>query len=379
MAAKIQANVLPNTFPAFPTHREFDIFATMDPAKEVGGDFYDFFLVDDDHLALVMADVSGKGVPASLFMTIAKTLIKNRAQLGESPSEILYNVNNQLCDGNEAELFVTVWLAIIELRTGKGIAANAGHEHPALRRKDGSFELVLYRHAPAVATMEGMRFKEHEFQLNPGDTLFVYTDGVTEATNTKDELFGTQRMLDALNRDPNAAPKKLLDAVRNDIDEFVGAAPQFDDITMMGVKYDGPEDKGPAKLSIDAKTENLDKVLAFAEEQLAKADCPVKAQTQIGVAVEEIFVNIALYAYAPETGKADITFDVDKEKKEAVITFRDKGVAFNPLEKQDPDVTQSAEERQIGGLGIYIVKKTMDQVTYERVNDENVLTIVKKF
>ena len=379
IAAQIQNDMLPRIFPPFPERKDFDIYATMDPAKEVGGDFYDFYLIDDDHLCLVMADVSGKGVPASLFMTIAKTLIKNRAQLGESPSEILYNVNNQLCDGNEAELFVTVWLAIIELSTGKGIAANAGHEHPALRRKDGSFELVLYRHAPAVATMEGMRFKEHEFQLNPGDTLFVYTDGVTEATNTKDELFGTQRMLDALNRDPNAAPKKLLDAVRNDIDEFVGAAPQFDDITMMGVKYDGPEDKGPAKLSIDAKTENLDKVLAFAEEQLGKADCPIKAQTQIGVAVEEIFVNIALYAYAPETGKADITFDVDKEKKEAVITFRDKGVAFNPLEKQDPDVTQSAEERQIGGLGIYIVKKTMDQVTYERVNDENVLTIVKKF
>ncbi len=186
-----------------------------------------------------MADESGKGVPASLFMTIAKTLIKNRAQLGESPSEILYNVNNQLCDGNEAELFVTVWLAIIELSTGKGVAANAGHEHPAIRRKDGSFELVLYRHAPAVATMEGMRFKEHEFQLNPGDTLFVYTDGVTEATNTKDELFGTQRMLDALNKDPNATPKKLLDAVRDDIDEFVGAAPQFDDITMMAFRFSG--------------------------------------------------------------------------------------------------------------------------------------------
>ena len=379
IAAQIQNDMLPRIFPPFPERKDFDIYATMDPAKEVGGDFYDFYLIDDDHLCLVMADVSGKGVPASLFMTIAKTLIKNRAQLGESPSEILYNVNNQLCDGNEAELFVTVWLAIIELSTGKGIAANAGHEHPALRRKDGSFELVLYRHAPAVATMEGMRFKEHEFLLNPGDTLFVYTDGVTEATNTKDELFGTQRMLDALNRDPNAAPKKLLDAVRNDIDEFVGAAPQFDDITMMGVKYDGPEDKGPAKLSIDAKTENLDKVLAFAEEQLGKADCPIKAQTQIGVAVEEIFVNIALYAYAPETGKADITFDVDKEKKEAVITFRDKGVAFNPLEKQDPDVTQSAEERQIGGPGIYIVKKTMDEVKYERTDEENVLTIRKKF
>ncbi len=380
IAAQIQADMLPRIFPPFPERTDFDIYATMDPAKEVGGDFYDFYMLDDDHLCMVMADVSGKGVPASLFMTIAKTLIKNRAQLGEKPAEILYNVNNQLCDGNDAELFVTVWLAIIELSTGKGVAANAGHEHPAIRRKDGSFELVLYRHAPAVATMEGIRFKEHEFQLHPGDSLFVYTDGVTEATNLNDELFGTQRMLDALNKDPNAIPKFLLQNVRDDIDEFVGSAPQFDDITMMGLKYTGPEKKNEtARLTIDAKTENLEQVLAFTEEQLTKADCPVKAQTQIGVAVEEIFVNIALYAYAPETGKADITIDIGENPKEAVITFRDKGIPFDPLAKEDPDVSQSAEERQIGGLGIYIVKKTMDEVEYRRENDENILTIWKKF
>ena len=380
IAAQIQADMLPRIFPPFPERNDFDIYAIMDPAKEVGGDFYDFYMLDDDHLCMVMADVSGKGVPASLFMTIAKTLIKNRAQLGEKPAEILYNVNNQLCDGNDAELFVTVWLAIIELSTGKGVAANAGHEHPVIRRKDGNYEMVLYRHAPAVATMEGIRFKEHDFQLNPGDSLFVYTDGVTEATNINDELFGTQRMLDALNKNPNANPKELLQNVRDDIDEFVGNAPQFDDITMMGLKYDGPEQRyETANLTIDAKTENLDQVLAFAEEQLAKAECPIKAQTQIGVAVEEIFVNIALYAYAPETGKADITIDIGQNPKEAVITFRDKGVAFNPLEKEDPDVTQSAEDRQIGGLGIYIVKKTMDEVTYAREGDENVLRIRKEF
>ena len=380
IAAQIQADMLPRIFPPFPDRTDFDIYATMDPAKEVGGDFYDFYMLDDDHLCMVMADVSGKGVPASLFMTIAKTLIKNRAQLGEKPAEILYNVNNQLCDGNDAELFVTVWLAIIELSTGKGVAANAGHEHPAIRRKDGSFELVLYRHAPAVATMEGIRFKEHEFQLHPGDSLFVYTDGVTEATNLNDELFGTQRMLDALNRDPEAMPRQMLQAVRDDIDAFVGTAPQFDDITMMGLKYNGSEKQNnTARLTIDAKTENLEKVLGFTEEQLTKADCPVKQLTQIGVAVEEIFVNIAMYAYGDKTGKADIFIDIGENPREAVITFRDKGMAFNPLAKEDPDVSQSAEERQIGGLGIYIVKKTMDQVEYRRENDENILTIWKKF
>ena len=240
VATQIQADMLPRIFPAFPERNEFDLYASMNPAKEVGGDFYDFFLIDDDHIGLVMADVSGKGVPAALFMVIAKTLIKNRAQMGGSPSQVLAYANDQLGEGNEAELFVTVWFAIIEISTGKGIAANAGHEHPALRRKDGKFELVKYRHSPAVATMDGITFKEHEFKLNPGDSLYVYTDGVTEATRSDDELFGVDRMLDSLNKNPDADPKTMLETVRADIDEFVGTAPQFDDITMLGFKYMGP-------------------------------------------------------------------------------------------------------------------------------------------
>ncbi|MBR2275291.1 MAG: SpoIIE family protein phosphatase [Lachnospiraceae bacterium] len=241
VATQIQADMLPRIFPPFPERKEFDLFASMDPAKEVGGDFYDFFLVDDDHIALVVADVSGKGVPAALFMVISKTLIKNRTLMGGSPAEILTYVNNQLCEGNEAELFVTVWLAIIEISTGKGMAANAGHEHPALRRKDGSFELIEYRHSPAVATMEGIRFREHEFELHPGDTLIQYTDGVSEATDSKDELFGNERIVNSLNIEPDAEPKELLHTLRTEIDHFVGDAPQFDDITMLGFKYYGKQ------------------------------------------------------------------------------------------------------------------------------------------
>lgn len=247
VATQIQADMLPSIFPPFPDKKEFDIYATMKPAKEVGGDFYDFFLVDEDHLAMVMADVSGKGVPAALFMVIAKTLIKNRTQMGGSPAQVLADVNEQLCEGNEAELFVTVWMAILELSTGKGVAANAGHEHPVIRRKDGQFELVVYRHSPAVATMEGIRFREHTFELNPGDTLYVYTDGVPEATNAKDELFGTDRLLAALNRRLEGTPKELLEVVQADIDTFVGDAPQFDDITMLGLHYFGqvPREEEP--------------------------------------------------------------------------------------------------------------------------------------
>ncbi len=242
VATQIQADMLPRIFPPYPNRKEFDLYAMMDPAKEVGGDFYDFFLVDDDHLALVMADVSGKGVPAALFMVIAKTLIKNRTMMDcSSPAAILGDVNDQLCEGNDAELFVTVWLAVIEISTGKGVAANAGHEHPALRHADGSFELVVYRHSPAVATMEGMVFREHEFELLPGDTVFVYTDGVTEATDAHDKLFGDERTLVALNENPGAEPKEIIENVMNGINNFVGNEEQFDDITMLCLKYRGVE------------------------------------------------------------------------------------------------------------------------------------------
>ena len=241
MAANIQSSQLPSTFPAFPDRKDFDIHASMTPAKTVGGDFYDFFLVDDDHIALVMADVSGKGIPASLFMMISKLLIQSRVMMGESPAEALSNSNAQLMQNNAAHQFVTVWLAVFDLKTGKGIAANAGHEHPVIRRANGLYELVEYKHNPPVATMKKMKFKDHEFELHPGDSLFVYTDGVAEATNEHDELFGTERMLDALNSDPDASCEQVLNNVMNGINEFVEGAEQFDDITMMSFHYYGPK------------------------------------------------------------------------------------------------------------------------------------------
>ena len=242
MATDIQASQLPRLFPAFPNRPEFDLYASMDPAKEVGGDFYDFFMVDDDHVAMLIADVSGKGVPAALFMMISRILLKSHLQNGESPAEALSRVNNQLCEGNEAEFFVTVWVAVLDYHTGKGIAANAGHEHPALKHAGGEYSLVVYRHAPALGLMEGIPFREHDFSLNPGDNIFVYTDGVPEATNAENELFGPDRMLDALNENPNADPEQTLAIVRRHVDEFVGEAEQFDDLTMLCFTYKGPQD-----------------------------------------------------------------------------------------------------------------------------------------
>lgn len=241
IATQIQASMLPCIFPAFPDRTEFDIYASMDPAKEVGGDFYDFFLIDEDHIALVMADVSGKGVPAALFMVIAKTLLKNTAQSGISPKEVLSQVNTQLCENNEAEMFVTVWLGIMQISTGHMVCANAGHEYPAIRRVGGQYELLHDKHGFVLAGMEGSRYREYEITLEKGDSLFVYTDGVPEATNAENELFGTDRMLEALNQNPDAASEEVIRQVQKAMEVFVKQAPQFDDITMLSMIYKGKE------------------------------------------------------------------------------------------------------------------------------------------
>ena len=239
MARKIQASQIPQNFDSFCGRREISLYANMRPAREVGGDFYDFFMTDDDHVCLVMADVSGKGVPAALLMMISRVLIKTHLQSGESPAQTLFHVNNQLCETNDADFFVTVWLASIQLSTGKGVAANAGHEHPAIRRAGGDYELVIYRHSLPIGAMAESRFREHEFELFPGDSLFVYTDGVAEASDPAGRLFGTGRMLEALNRDADASPRDTLAAMMERIDDFAAEAEQFDDITMMCFRYLG--------------------------------------------------------------------------------------------------------------------------------------------
>lgn len=241
VAAQIQAAMLPRVEPDFSGRSEFELAASMDPAKEVGGDFYDFFFIDDDHLGLVIADVSGKGVPAALFMAISKTVIKNRALFGNvpKPSEVLRDANNQLCEGNEASLFVTVWFGILDLNTGIVTASNAGHEYPAIRQPGGNFELLKDKRGLVLAGMEGMVYTDYEIKLDKGATLFVYTDGVPEATNAQNQLFEFERVEKALNVNAAAAPAELLKIVRGEVDKFVGDAPQFDDLTMLAIKYNG--------------------------------------------------------------------------------------------------------------------------------------------
>ena len=242
LAKRIQTEMLPNIFPPFPDHRDIDLYASMSPAKEVGGDFYDFFFVDDDHLALVMADVSGKGIPAALFMMGAKILLQNLAMSGYRPAEVLKLANDQICGNNREEMFVTVWLGILTLSTGEVTAANAGHEYPVLKRPDGDFELLKDKHSFVVGGYAGIEYKEYTLRMEPGTKLFLYTDGVTEAEDNQERMFGMDRLLEALNRAKDEAPVQILKEVGKSVDDFACGASQFDDLTMLCVHYIGKTD-----------------------------------------------------------------------------------------------------------------------------------------
>ena len=242
VASRIQSDMLPKNFPLFPDRKEFDLYASMTPAKEIGGDFYDVFMMDEDHLCVVMADVSGKGIPAALFMVNAMKTIRARALAGGTPSQILFDVNNMLFEGNKEKMFVTVWLAVITLSTGEVTQANAGHENPVKKGSDGEFTYIRTKHSFVLGGKKNMKYSEDSFTLEKGDTIFIYTDGVTEATDLRGERFYTDRLIEALNEAAGDKPEEILTHVKQKIDEFVDGAPQFDDLTMLAVTYYGKED-----------------------------------------------------------------------------------------------------------------------------------------
>ena len=247
-ASGIQSAMLPNDFPAFPDREDFDLYASMTPAKEVGGDFYDFFLIDEDHLAVLIADVSDKGVPAALFMMASKILLKYRAQQGGNPGEIMNAVNDEICRDNKSRMFVTVWLGIVDLNTGVMTCANAGHEYPFVRGQDGAFRILKDKHGIVLGALEGARYKDYEIQLMPGDAVFVYTDGIPEANNADGEFYGLERMEKALNSAADRDPEGILQGIREAVNAFTGEARQFDDMTMLCLEYKGKSNaKDPTK------------------------------------------------------------------------------------------------------------------------------------
>ena len=375
-AKQIQLSALPTNFPE---DEDYNIYAQMIAAKEVGGDFYDFYKLNDTKVAFLAADVSGKGIPAAMFMMTAKTIIKDLAESGMPVNEIFTRANEKLCENNESGMFVTAWMGILDITTGNLQFANAGHNPPLLKRASGSFEYLKTRAGFVLAGMEGVRYRAGELTLSPGDRLFLYTDGVPEATNTENKLYGEDRLITFMNQNATVDAVTLLPALKSNIDEFVGEAPQFDDITML--MFDFKPKEGGVNMTnkaFPAKVEALSDVLGFVDQTLESYECPMKIQTAICVAIEEVFVNVAHYAYGDGEGDMTLGIGFDTDSREITFRMTDKGIPFDPLKKPDPDITLSAEDREIGGLGIFITKKTMDTVTYAYENGENILTMIKK-
>ena len=369
VAAKIQSSMLPCIFPAFPDRNEFDIYATMDPAKEVGGDFYDFFMVDADHLAFVVADVSGKGVPAALFMVIGKTLIKDHTGLHDDLGEVFTEVNNILCASNSEEMFITAFEGVLNLKTGELRYVNAGHEIPFICRKGGVFEPYKVRAGFVLAGMQGIRYRAGSIQLEPGDKVFQYSDGIPEAINREKAPYGMKRLESVLAKNSEKAPSELLSLVKADVDAFVGDADQFDDITMLCIEFKGNGRKAEISLTPDA--ESVKTVAEFLDTTLEAWEIPMKVVSKLQIVADEIYSNIVRYSQAKNAKVTAV-----QNGTVLSLRFEDDGKPYDPTTAAEPDITASAEEREIGGLGIFIVRNMMDSMDYKYKDGHNVLTLL---
>jgi len=380
VATEIQASMLPRIFPPFPDRTEFDIYASMLPEKAVGGDFYDFYFVDKDTLVVVIADVSGKGVPAALFMVIAKTLIKNCSSC-KSPKAVFESVNQKLCESNDTNMFVTAFMGFYNIPSGKLTYVNAGHNPPIIKRRDSSTcEFIKTDPCFVLAWMEDAKYIEKTVYLEPGDLLYLYTDGVTEAMNPARDLYSEERLIAALNKYADYKPRDLLYAIKGEIDTFSGDAEQADDITMLALRINDPAKTAveyPMKeLKVVARKENLAEVLDFVNEELEQNNCPDNIRNEIDIVVEEIFLNIANYAFTPAIGNVAVFISA---KGKINIRFEDTGKPYNPIEQKDPDLKKAPADREPGGLGVFLVKNLVDAIEYSRVDNKNILEITKAF
>ena len=370
MASDIQLSALPNVFPPFPDETRFDIWASMETAKEVGGDFYDFYFMGQDRVFFIVADVSGKGVPAALFMMRAKTLLKSAAQTGNPIEQVFEEVNNALSEGNSSCTFVTAWAGELNTRTGHVTFVNAGHNPPALLR-GGKAELIESRPSLVLGAMPDVRYRASELYMQPGDEIYLYTDGIVEQTDSSGKLYGDERLLKVLSG-PVRRQKDLLDAVTADVREYAGDTEQADDRTQLTIRYRGE----PDVVSFEYAPTMEDIARASAELAVALETVPGKTKNKLLVAADEIFANIVRYSGATRWSMSVLlTHHPDGVR----LIISDDGKPFDPLAHRDPDTTLSAAEREIGGLGILIVKKTMSPVTYRRRNGNNILTMGKDY
>jgi sigma-B regulation protein RsbU (phosphoserine phosphatase) len=365
-AKQIQYSSLPMVFP---NKKEFEIYAMMITAKEVGGDFYDFYMLNDNTVAFLVADVSGKGIPAAMFMMRAKTIIKDLAESGLEIDEIFTRANDKLCENNDAGMFVTVWMAILDLQTGMMKYANAGHNPPLIRHADGQFEYVKTRSGMVMAGMEGIKYKKNEMFLLPGDKVLLYTDGVTEATALNNELYSEARLVNFVNSFESSNAEDLCKKIKNNVDEFVGSAPQFDDITLLALTLKSI--KGSNHIVVMPNENSRQIINSFGEQLTLKLETVPKVASKINIIIDEIYSNIVNYSKAT---LAEIGYSI--ENGQIILSFVDNGIPYNPLEMVEPDITLSAEERDIGGLGIFIVKKMANNVEYKYEEGKNILNVM---
>lgn len=368
LARQIQKSAVPFIFPPFPKRKDFDVYAIMNTAKEVGGDFYDFYFTDDKHFAFLIADVSGKGIPAAMFMMASKTLIKGLAERGKTVDEVFGETNEKLCRNNDAGMFVTAWMGVVNLETGHLVYANAGHNPPLICKNNGEFQYLRSRPNFILAGMEETIYRKYELTLNPGDTLFLYTDGITEATNVDGKLYGDDRLLNALSGIKTKLPKTICKTVEEDALKFTGDAPQADDMTMLSFRLNYM--KSANAITVYPDFESLEIVTSFLSDKLSMLNISKSVLNKIQVSVDEIYSNVMNYSTADFL---EIKFAFAQELLSLIFT--DNGKQYDPTKEESPDITLSADEREVGGLGIFMVKNMATSVEYEYKDKKNVLMV----
>lgn len=379
VAQSIQLSMLPLDFEIYAHRPDINIFAHLTPAREVGGDFYDFFFLDDVNFAIVVGDVSGKGVPAALMMAVCKTLLKSRASTDKSTASILTHVNNEMAKDNKNFMFVTVFMAILNTSTGELTYTNAGHNPTYIKRSSGEMEKLSKLHGPVVAAMEAMSYKESKIQLQKGDIIFGYTDGVTEAHNPKSELFSDERLYNYLKEHKFESTKIMVETLVELIHEFEDGTDVFDDITALCLEYCNDLSTMEVQqktINITNSIEQVQVALEAFEEFADFCEISMPVAMKVNVVLDELLSNIVKYGFA-DSEEHSIKVSLQFYGRKLMITFEDDGIPFNPFQKTPPDLTLPIEEREIGGLGIHLVRKLMDEFSYKRDVNRNIVSMVK--
>ena len=373
---EIQMAMLPRSFPAFPHNDTFSINAALVPAREVGGDFYDFYMLDTNRLCFCVGDVSGKGVPSALFMAVTQTLIKSAARVANSTAAIMEHVNQELVRDNDACMFVTIFTGILDLATGELLYTNAGHNPPALRESDSTIRLLDQRHGPAVGIMEGVKYREDTVTLSCGDMIFLFTDGVTEAMNPGKKLFGNDMLMELAASDCFSTPETAVGAVFEAVMNFEQGAEQSDDITLLALNYAKGPDYGLFKMHAGARLDEIARVNAAFNSFAGNQGIPIDIARKINLVFDELMNNIITYG---SSGVNSIGITAHAVNRSLTVTIAHEGPAFDPCRVPAPDVNLMLDERAEGGLGIFLVKSLMDEFIYRRAGGRNITTVRKKF